>query len=89
MQGQLLSPIRPIYPAIALAAHVQGIVVVAATISRTGAIENLQVTSGPMMLRRAALDAIQQARYKPFKLNGESVEVDTTISVVFSFAEAH
>lgn len=87
MQGQLDSPIVPRYPAIALAAHMQGTVVVAATISRSGAIENLQVTSGPAILRQAALDAIRRAHYKPFKLNGETVEVDTTISVVFSLGD--
>ena len=88
MQGRLDFPIAPAYPAIARAAHMEGTVVVAAVVSRTGAIENLQVTSGPVMLRQAALDAIRRAHYKPFKLNGEAVEVDTTISVVFSLGEA-
>lgn len=87
MQGHLDLPIVPTYPTIARAAHVEGTVVVAAVISRTGAIENLQVTSGPVMLRQAALDAIRRAHYKPFKLNGETVEVDTTISVVFSLGD--
>jgi protein TonB len=88
MQGQLDSPILPSYPAIARSAHMQGTVVVAAIISRTGAIERLQVTSGPMILRQAAIDAIGRAHYKPFKLNGESIEVETTISVVFSLGDA-
>ena len=87
MQGRLDLPIVPTYPTIARAAHMQGTVVVAAVISRTGTIENLQVTSGPVMLRQAALDAIRRAHYKPFKLNGEAVEVDTTISVVFSLGD--
>lgn len=87
MQGQLDSAITPTYPAIALAAHMQGTVVVAAIVSRTGAIENLRVTSGPVILRQAALDAIRRAHYKPFKLNGEAVEVDTTITVVFSLGD--
>jgi protein TonB len=87
MQGRLDLPIVPTYPTIARAAHMEGTVVVAAVISRTGAIENLQVTSGPVMLRQAALDAIRRAHYKPFKLNGEAVEVDTTISVVFSLGD--
>ncbi len=81
--GLLLSPIRPIYPAIARATHTEGTIVVEAIISRAGTIESLQVTSGPEMLRTAALDAIRAARYQPYRLNGEPIEVQTTITVNF------
>ena len=87
MQGQLDSPILPTYPAIARTAHMQGTVVVAAVISRAGAIEKLQVISGPMIFRQAAIDAIERAHYKPFRLNGDPIEVETTISVVFSLGD--
>ncbi len=80
----MLSPIRPIYPAIAKSARIQGTVVIEATISRQGTIENLQVTEGPPMLRQAAIDAVAAARYRPFLLNGEPVEVQTSIRVIFS-----
>jgi protein TonB len=79
----LLAPIRPIYPAIAHAAGVQGTVIVEAVISRTGTIEDLRVVSGPPMLRRAAIDAIRSARYQPYRLNGEPIAVQTTITVNF------
>ena len=82
--GQLLSPIRPQYPAIARATHTQGTVVVEAIISRQGTIENVRVLSGPIMLQEEALRAIHAARYKPYLLSGEPVEVETTINVVFS-----
>jgi protein TonB len=85
--GMLLTPIRPVYPAIARAAGVSGQVVVSAVISNTGTIESLQVSSGPELLRRAALDAIQAARYRPFLLNGQPVEVQTTITVSFRLGE--
>lgn len=81
--GMLIAPIRPIYPEIARAAHVEGTVVVEATISRSGTIESLHVISGPAMLQGAALDAIRTARYQPYLLNGSPVEVQTTISVNF------
>jgi protein TonB len=81
--GMLLSPIRPVYPAIAKAAGVSGTVVVEAIISKNGTIESLHVVSGPEMLRRAAIDAISAARYQPFRLNGEPTEVQTTITVNF------
>jgi periplasmic protein TonB len=82
--GQLLTPIQPVYPAIAKAAHIQGTVVVQAVISKNGAIENLRVISGPSMLQSAATEAIRKARYRPFMLNDQPVEVETTINVVFT-----
>jgi periplasmic protein TonB len=82
-EGMLLAPIRPVYPVIAKAAGVQGTVVVEAVISRKGTIESLHVVSGPAMLQNAALDAIRQARYQPYRLNGEPTEVQTTITVNF------
>jgi periplasmic protein TonB len=85
--GRLLVPIQPIYPAIAQTARIQGTVVVEAVISREGTVENLRVISGPPMLAQAALSAIARARYEPYRLNGEPVEVETTINVVFSLNE--
>jgi len=82
-EGMLLAPIRPVYPAIARAAGVHGTVVVEAVISREGKIESLRVVSGPAMLQGAAIDAIREARYRPYRLNGEPTEVQTTITVNF------
>jgi periplasmic protein TonB len=81
--GMLLAPIQPVYPAIAKAAGIQGAVVMEAVISKAGRIESLHVMSGPPMLRKAAMDAVQSARYVPYKLSGEAVDVQTTITVVF------
>jgi protein TonB len=63
---------------------VQGVVVLHATISKTGTIENLTVVSGPAMLQQAAITAVQSWRYKPTVLDGEPVEVDTTVDVNFT-----
>ena len=82
--GRLLVPIQPVYPAIAREAHIQGTVVVEAIISTSGRIENTHVVSGPPLLVQAALNAIQQARYRPFLLNNQPIEVETTIRVVFT-----
>jgi protein TonB len=79
----LVAPIRPAYPAIARVARVEGTVVVEATISSTGSIEDLRVISGPAMLRPAAIDAIRAARYRPYRLNGVPTTVETTISINF------
>jgi len=81
--GLLLAPIQPIYPAIAKAAHVEGVVMIHAIISKTGTIESANAVSGPVMLQKAALDAIRVARYRPYLLNGLPTEVDTTFVVNF------
>ena len=83
MQGMLIYKVIPTYPAIAQATRSSGTVVLQATISRTGAIENLRVVEGPAMLRQAALDAVKQWRYRPYMLNGQPVEVETTVDVNF------
>jgi protein TonB len=67
-----------------VAARVEGTVVLAAAISASGAIENLRVVSGHPMLQRAAMDAASNWRYRPFLLNGQPVEVETTIHVIFT-----
>ncbi len=84
MQGMLIYKVIPTYPAIAQAVHASGTVVLQATISRSGAIENLRVVEGPAMLRQAALDAVKQWRYRPYMLNGQPVEVETTVDVNFT-----
>ena len=81
--GMLLQKTQPVYPPIAKAARVSGTVVLQATISKTGTIENLRVISGPAMLQQAALDAVKTWRYRPYLLNNEPVEVETTVNVIF------
>jgi periplasmic protein TonB len=83
MAGNKLSGAEPRYPTIAIAARVQGTVVLAATISKTGTIENLRVVSGPSMLAMAAEQAVQTWRYRPYLLNGAPVAVETTVRVLF------
>jgi len=85
INGLAISQPKPIYPPIARAAHVSGAVVLQAVISKTGTIEKLTVVSGPQMLQSAALQAVQNWRYKPYLLNGEPTEVDTQITVNFNF----
>jgi protein TonB len=76
--------VQPVYPQIAKTAHVSGTVVLHAIIAKDGSIQELQYISGPPLLMRAAMDAVHEWRYKPTLLNGEPVEVDTTIQVVFT-----
>ena len=83
VEGLLIDKRLPVYPAIAKASGTQGTVVLAATISRNGTIENLRVISGSQMLQQAAIGAVSAWRYRPYLLSGEPVEVETTINVIF------
>jgi periplasmic protein TonB len=83
VEGLLVRKTVPDYPAIARAAGIQGTVMLQATISRAGTIENLRVINGPIMLQQAAMAAVRTWRYRPYLLSGEPVEVETTINVVF------
>ena len=82
--ASLINKVTPQYPPIAKTAHVSGTVVLHAVISKDGSIQELQYVSGPPLLMKAAMDAVKEWRYKPTLLNGEPVEVDTTIDVVFT-----
>jgi protein TonB len=84
MDGLLIGKVMPVYPPLARAMGMEGTVVLQATISKTGTIENLRVVSGPELLRKAAMDAVSRWRYRPYLLNGEPVEVETTINVNFT-----
>jgi protein TonB len=84
-QGMLIQKTQPVYPIIAKSARVSGTVVLQATISKTGSIQGLHAVSGPEMLRQAAIDAVRTWRYRPYLLNNEPVEVETTVNVIFSW----
>jgi protein TonB len=84
-QANLLEQVRPQYPPLARQARIQGVVVLEAVINKEGTVDNLKVITGHPLLINAALDAVKQWRYKPTMLNGEPVEVVTTITVNFAF----
>ena len=81
--AQLISRIEPKYPYIAIQTRREGAVLLHAIISREGQITALDVLSGDPLLVGAALDAVRQWRYRPTILNGEPVEVETSITVIF------
>lgn len=83
-EGLLIQKTVPKYPPIAIAARIEGTVVLQATISKAGTIENLRVASGPPMLQQAALDAVKTWLYRPYLLDGQPVEVETTVNVIFT-----
>jgi TonB family protein len=84
MSRNLTNKAVPIYPPAAKKAKVQGTVVLGAVIGRDGNIKSLRVISGPSELQQSALDAVRQWTYKPYLLNGDPVEVETTVNIVYS-----
>ena len=82
--GLLIHKVEPTYPMLARSARIQGNVVLKAIIDKEGNIQDLQLVSGHPMLVPAAIQAVKQWRYRPYLLNGQPVEVETTITVIFS-----
>jgi TonB family protein len=81
MAGQIVSKVNPVYPQEAREQGIGGTVLLHAIIDRDGTIKELTVISGPPMLVPSAMEAVKQWVYKPYLLNGEPTEVDTTITV--------
>ncbi len=83
-EGRLTKKVQPVYPPIALAARIDGVVILNAVIGKQGRLIRVQVISGPPMLRQAAIDAVEQWEYEPYMLNGAPVEIETTINIPFT-----
>jgi TonB family protein len=83
-QGYLLYHVTPEYPSAARDARMSGLVVIEAVIAKDGRIRDAKVISGAKIFQGAALAAIRQWTYRPYLLNGEPVDVNTTINVVFN-----
>lgn len=73
----------PLYPAIAKAAHLEGTVVLQATVAADGTVQALTARSGPPILQNAAVTAVRAWRYKPFELDGKPVSFRTQITLRF------
>jgi protein TonB len=83
----LLKTARPAYPKDARKKHIQGMVTVNARIGKDGDVTYAKAMSGDPALRQAAVDAVQQFKYKPYLVNGEAVEAETQVLINFSLAD--
>jgi TonB family protein len=87
--GKLIEQKEPAYPESARVRGIEGAVLLEAVISMEGIPLNWKVLSSPDPdLSQAAIDAVRQWRYEPTLLNGEPIEVVTTISVRFRLEDA-
>lgn len=80
----LISSVKPEYPALAKQAQIQGTVALSAVIGKDGHVEDLKVIRGHPLLVQASLDAVRNWVYKPTLLNGQPVEVSTEIDISFT-----
>ena len=83
-QAKLVRQQPPVYPAVARQDGITGVVVVKAVIAKDGTIKPVDVVSGHPLLAPAAIDAVRQWEYQPTLLNGDPVEVVTTVNVTFA-----
>ena len=82
--GNVARKASPHYPEDAKRAGIEGAVVLRVTINKAGEPSELTQISGPTELGPAAIEAVRQWRYQPYKLNGEPVEVETTVQINFT-----
>lgn len=82
--GSLERKVQPIYPPEARSGRLQGTVVLQVVIDEVGEVQNLRTVSGDAVLARAAIAAVSQWRYQPYRLNGQPVKVPIEITVNFT-----
>ena len=83
MAARLIHQVQPSYPAAASLIHLEGTVELRAIIAKDGSIRNLEVVRGNPILAAAAIEAVREWRYRPTRLSGIPVEVETVITVQF------
>ena len=86
-QALLISKVNPVYPPDAREQHIQGVVLLKANIDKEGSVSSIELISGHPLLAPAAIEAVQQWKYRPFLLNGQPIEVETEVQVNFVLAE--
>jgi len=84
MERLLVHKVDPDYPAAARPSKLRGVIVLNIEVARDGTVVNIRPLSGPDILARAAMDAVRWWRYDPYRINGESTAVETTVAVEFN-----
>jgi len=83
MEAELIRRVQPVYPMAARVARISGTVELRAIIAADGSVKQLEILSGNMILAQAAVAAVREWRYRPTRLDGVDVEVETLITVNF------
>ena len=80
----LIHRVEPVYPALGRQLHRDGHVELRAIIGTEGAIQSLQIVVSDPLFDQSAVEAVRQWRYRPTVLNGQPVEIDTYITVIYA-----
>jgi TonB family protein len=83
MQGHIIHKIDPIYPEAARRANIQGVVNLNVVVGQDGTVVEVRPISGPDELTPAAVEAVKWWRFQPYALNGQPVQVRTTLALDF------
>jgi TonB family protein len=83
MQKLLVHRVEPVYPPEAKKQRLEGVIVLDVVIGRDGAVVSMHPLNGPDILARAAMDALRWWRFEPYRVNGETATVETTLAVEF------
>jgi TonB family protein len=85
--GKIVKMVKPVYPPLAKQARIQGTVVLNVVVGQDGAVISVALANGHALLAPAAIEAVRQWVFQPTLLNGQPVEVASTIEVNFALAE--
>ena len=85
--AKLIRKVIPVYPRLAIAAHISGTVRLIGVVAKDGTVQQIRVISGPALLVEAALAAVRQWIYRPTMLNNRAVEVIAPIDVNFTLTQ--
>ena len=83
----LVHRVEPVYPALARQIRRAGRVELHAIIANDGTVRSLEAVNGDPLFVQSALEAVRQWRYKPTLLNGQAIEVDTFITVIYTLQQ--
>jgi len=85
--AMVLSRVTPVYPELAKSARVEGVVHLAVILAKDGTVQEIHSLGGPALLIMSAMDAVKQWVYRPTLLNGQPVQVETTVDVNFTLSQ--
>ena len=82
-QGVLIHRVSPRYPSAARSYALSGEVVLKGRITKEGNVDQLKAVSGNPLLSGAAIEAVRQWKYQPYKVNGSPIDMETTFRIQF------
>ena len=83
MRDRLVYKVAPVYPPLARQARIQGTVILRIIINKLGEVRDMQLVNGHPMLAPAAVEGVKKWRYIPYESDGETVEIQTDVQVIF------